>query len=927
MTRKISGDRRSVYRSAPWMSGHDQGALRTEARDRNGSAGLHPSAAQLLHTLPQAALVLNESHRVAGVNARFIALAGVTTDTSLIGKSPEELAQHAALFRDATLTRLLEGVAADNLTPTTVAIPTPGAEALTARLSPLADGGVLLTLDEPGTGNSTGKHHRIAFEIVENVPGVVFRRVRHRDGTVTCPYVSAGARQLFDRPAIEFTDEGVDPFDCIHPEDRDRLEAVLQSRMQDPGTFDEEVRIVRKDGETFQAHYRGRVFADSDGALVIDARMTNSQARIKAENASRRVQVLLDSAIDNIPHVVSVRDAGDFSHVLMNRAGEKLFQRPREYFIGKTDNDVFDPEQSRRRRERDRLVVETARPVDFPEFTLNTEHLGRRLLKTRKIPLFDETGAVEYILSLTEDVTEQRKAEAALKKSGEKLRDIAESASDWFWETDAEGRFTEITGFSQQVEQPDVTVAIGTTREKNAWPADVAEESEKWAEHREDIAQRRPLRNFVYRFKGGENMYFYARVNGRPVFDADGTFKGYRGSATDITVEIEAVARAARAQKRLMEAIENISDGIALFNADDRLVLYNKQYTKMWPGTQDVIRPGAQYADLVRAVAEKRAVIQGASMDTESYVAERVASHRNPPERREHHFADGRWVQSIHAATSDGGIVIACTDITALKEREERLRRSGFEAVRAKEAAEIANRSKSEFLANMSHELRTPLNAVIGFSDIIKSGMMGTVNETYRGYAKDIHNSGNHLLELINDILDMSKIEAGKLDLTDEEMDVATAIEASIVLVRERAEKSGLTLVVSVADDLPRLRADIRKTKQILINLLSNAVKFTPDGGKITVEAFVDPSGEFVLRVSDTGIGIKREDIDKVMAPFGQVETGLTRSYEGTGLGLTLTQGLLEQHGGRLEIVSKAGEGTTGTLVSAIFPADRVIRA
>ena len=204
---------------------------------------------------------------------------------------------------------------------------------------------------------------------------------------------------------------------------------------------------------------------------------------------------------------------------------------------------------------------------------------------------------------------------------------------------------------------------------------------------------------------------------------------------------------------------------------------------------------------------------------------------------------------------------------------------------------------------------------------------MGTVNETYRGYAKDIHNSGNHLLELINDILDMSKIEAAKLDLTDEEMDVAAAIEASVVLVRERAEKSGLTLMVSVANDLPRLRADTRKTKQILIDLLSNAVKFTPNGGKITVEALIDPSGECVLRVSDTGIGLKREDIDEVMAPFGQVETGLTRSYEGTGLGLTPTQALLEQHGGRLEIVSKARDGPTGTLVSAIFPADRVIPA
>ena len=262
-----------------------------------------------------------------------------------------------------------------------------------------------------------------------------------------------------------------------------------------------------------------------------------------------------------------------------------------------------------------------------------------------------------------------------------------------------------------------------------------------------------------------------------------------------------------------------------------------------------------------------------------------------------------------------------------MKEREERLRRSEFEAVRAKEAAEIANRSKSEFLANMSHELRTPLNAVIGFSDIIKSAMMGELNEHYRGYAEDIHASGQHLLELINDILDMAKIEAGKLDFTDEELDVAGLVEASIVLVRARAGQTGVTLVVAVADDLPKLCADVRKTKQILINLLSNAVKFTPAGGKVTVEAYVDPGGEYVLRVSDTGIGIKREDIAKVMAPFGQVESGITRSYEGTGLGLTLTQALLKQHGGRLEIASKADEGPTGTVVSAIFPAERVIRA
>ena len=815
MARKLSGDRRAAYRSAPWISGHMQGAPATEAGEGNGATG---------------------------------------------------------------------------------------------------------------SADASRETHDIAFEIIENLPGVVFRRVIGPDGTVSCPYVSAGAKAMFGVDAVEFMEGRADPFDFVHPKDRDGLDAIIGETAKSSGTLDQEFRVVPKSGEEFWARYRARPCFAAGGTLVIDGRMAGVQERVETQNARRRVQAMLDSVIDNIPHVVSVRDARDLSHVMINRTGEKLFRRPREFFIGKTHNDVFDPEQSRRRRELDRLVIETGRPVDFPEVTFDPGDMDPRILKTRKFPLFDEAGAVEYILSLTEDITERRRAEEALKRSEQKLRDIAESASDWFWETDPEGRFTEITGLAQGMEPPNMTAAVGTTREENAWRDDLIDEAEKWAKYRDDMANRRPLRSFVYRVLWKRDEIRHLRVNGRPVFDPDGTFKGYRGSTTDVTAEVEAEARAARAQERLMDAIENVSDGIALFDADTRLVLFNRQYRDMWPGLAQVITPGVSYAELVRATAETGAT-GIAPKDIDSYVVERVAAHQNPPGRREHHFADGRWVQSIHAATSDGGIVLACTDITVLKEREERLRHSEFEAVRAKEAAEIANRSKSEFLANMSHELRTPLNAVIGFSDIIKSAMMGELNEHYRGYAEDIHASGQHLLELINDILDMAKIEAGKLDLDDEELDVAGLVEASIVLVRARAGQTGVTLVVAVADDLPKLCADVRKTKQILINLLSNAVKFTPAGGKVTVEAYVDPGGEYVLRVSDTGIGIKREDIAKVMAPFGQVESALTRSYEGTGLGLTLTQALLKQHGGRLEIASKADEGPTGTVVSAIFPAARVIRA
>ncbi len=243
--------------------------------------------------------------------------------------------------------------------------------------------------------------------------------------------------------------------------------------------------------------------------------------------------------------------------------------------------------------------------------------------------------------------------------------------------------------------------------------------------------------------------------------------------------------------------------------------------------------------------------------------------------------------------------------------------------VAAKRTAEEANRAKSDFLANMSHELRTPLNAIIGFSTMIKDEMLGPIGQPrYRDYAGDIHASGEHLLSIISDILDLSKVEAGKMELADDEFDADEAMRAAIRLVREKAEANRLSLILRPLDQRVRLYADRRAVLQILINLLSNAVKFT-ERGSVELSGGVTEQGGFVLRVRDTGIGMTPGQLAKVLEPFYQVQNALTRDQPGTGLGLPLVDSLVRLHDGQLRIESQQGFGTTA---SVELPASRVLR-
>jgi signal transduction histidine kinase len=258
--------------------------------------------------------------------------------------------------------------------------------------------------------------------------------------------------------------------------------------------------------------------------------------------------------------------------------------------------------------------------------------------------------------------------------------------------------------------------------------------------------------------------------------------------------------------------------------------------------------------------------------------------------------------------------------IAELENTKETLQKTSVDLSGALDAAEAANASKSAFLASMSHELRTPLNAIIGFSEIMQLGTFGPLGSPrYKEYMGNIHDSGIHLLTLINDILDVSRIDAGKEELHEETFDLAAKIANAVAMVSGQAAKADVSVIVDLAQNLPLFIADKRRIRQILLNLLSNGLKFTPAGGKVSVRAFLTQEG-LTLQVADTGIGIAENNFSKVLEPFGQIDSSLARKYEGTGLGLPLTRQMVELHGGTLELVSTLGQGTTITI---LFPSWR----
>jgi two-component system cell cycle sensor histidine kinase PleC len=440
----------------------------------------------------------------------------------------------------------------------------------------------------------------------------------------------------------------------------------------------------------------------------------------------------------------------------------------------------------------------------------------------------------------------------------------------------------------------------------------------------------------IFRMQHTDGHWIWLRVRCELSHDASDAGMHLIGIAVDITEQKSLAEKTVEADLRLRDAIETIPEAFVLWDAGDRLVLCNSHFQRLHKLPDSAVTPGTSYETVIEV---------GSMPEVRTRLHE--AGAQAPGARTfEAQLEDGSWLHISERRTKDGGYVSVGTDITRIKEHEQklvdndlRLRATVIDLKRSQTAleqqaieladlaekyskektrAEEANQTKSKFLANMSHELRTPLNAIIGFSEIMESGMFGTLgSEKYQEYCHDILTSGHYLLEVINDILDMSKIEAGRMKLDMEPLDLSKTLAESLRVVSGRADNKNLTVEADIEGPIAVV-ADRRAVKQIIINLLSNAVKFTPDGGRVVVRSRL-LGASILLMIADSGIGIAPQSLARLGRPFEQVESQLTKTYHGSGLGLAIARSLTDLHGGSMRLRSRLG---SGTVVCVSLPRD-----
>ena len=636
------------------------------------------------------------------------------------------------------------------------------------------------------------------------------------------------------------------------------------------GAIDPDALIASVD-QTYAEFDRERQQNDRAATLV--------EAELKAANAQakREHDAVLAAILDNSSDGMFVLcDTGEIA--IANTAAEKQFAAPRGGLAGMRIGALLG--------EKAQAIAGGNRAHETPEFSGAT--LDGRIFPIEVSFADLDMSDGKRQLWIVRDISERVRAQREITESHMRFQDFAEASSDCFWEMDKTLKRVDVSS-AVETELVEKLSALLVADADGQAPPGVVDEG--WRALRQNLSARQHFRlRLDVQEPGGET--FYVAVGGKPVFDPEGNFSGYRGTGRDVTREVAAREAARRAECRLIEALDAAPCAVALLDSRLHLVSGNSALRDMASANGERLPFGGSFRGFL------------AGLKAGDISPKILRSLADTGEMREICIGDS-WYLAAAGGLSDGGMVLTFSDITPLKGRESEL-------AEAKLTAESASRLKSQFLATMSHELRTPLNAILGFSEVIRDSVFGSSEsawDKYGQYAASIHASGRHLLSLISEILDLSKIEAGSYVLDMRTFDLRNVIESALTMVSPAAAVGGVELRTILPDMEVWLAADERAVRQVVINLLANAVKFTPSGGRVTVEASGnDAVAQF--SVADTGIGIAKEHVSAVFELFRQVDSSVQRRHEGTGLGLAITKRLIELHGGSITLESEFSVGT-----------------
>lgn len=738
-----------------------------------------------------------------------------------------------------------------------------------------------------------------------------------RVGTKYMSYVSRSVETLLGVTPTELMSTPGFWNQLIHPEDAQRVdEAWWAAERGEP--FDVEYRIFRRDGKMLWLHDRGILVADSNGEpLRVDGISQDitqmREAEAKAKEAEHRYRAIVENQVELI-----CRYRTDLTIVFCNEAYASIHNKKAADIIGANFADhLDDTELAHIKSIVDRLT--SGATISHNEQEKVLPNGTTAWYSWSDVAIHNADGSIHEIQGVARDVTAWKRMERDLKASEQRLRLAIESMADAFALFDADDRLIlHNSKYLEYVCEPGMQplglsfeeIARGIAR-SDLIPVTDKDDPEKWLQSRIERHRNPPTDPIEVEASTGR----WLRVSERRT--ADG---GYVGTWSDIT-------RLKNAEQRLLSAIAVFNEGFILYDKDERVALFNQRFLDLHPKIASIIKVGVKLEDILWA-GVRSGQFEDID-DPQSWVTEELRRAREPGSSVvERKLANNHWVIVSRAGLPGGGFVGLVTDLTEMKAREaelehtqEKLRHQAqsltqlAEQLRAARiAAETANQAKSRFLAHMSHELRTPLNAILGFADVIRQHMFGEIQPSrYRDYAQYIHESGSHLLEMINDVLDLSKIEAGKFELTIETLDAPAIAQSGSKLVAGMAKENGVNLILD-SEICPVIHGDSRAVKQIIINLLSNGVKFTPKGGYVTLQ--IKEIGEIgaEIIVTDTGIGMSKEDIAKALDPFGQIDGTLARRHRGTGLGLPLVKNLAEMQKGFINIDSAPSRGTRVTV-------------